>query len=109
MEFGLFGKGRWRTGFARLKVFSFSGRSPASEGLKLLTGKCVVVVLSQTKALQELSEEKCLVVATGGGAVCKDDNWYINFSATLYILHVQGSQVLQDKVQSSVADDHLMQ
>jgi shikimate kinase len=37
----------------------------------------VAMVLSQTKALQALSEEKCLVVATGGGAVCKDDNWYI--------------------------------
>ena len=48
----------------------------------------MVVVLLQTKALQMLSEEKCLVVATGGGAVCKVDNWYIFCSAALYILYV---------------------
>ena len=62
---------------------------PISDGLKVLTSKWVAMVLSQTKILQALSEKKCLVVATGGGPICKDDNWYI-LSTSSYFLHVEG-------------------
>ena len=46
--------------------------------------KCVAVVMSsQTRALRELSGANSLVVATGGGAVVRDGNWYIFLSYTL--------------------------
>jgi hypothetical protein len=45
----------------------------------------VVVMCSQTRALQELSGANSLVVATGGGAVVRDENWYIfsNYSLSV--------------------------
>lgn len=38
-----------------------------------------MVLRSQTRALQQLSEANSLVVATGGGAVVRNENWYIFF------------------------------
>ena len=47
--------------------------------------KCVaVVVCSQTRALRELSGANSLVVATGGGAVVRDENWYMFFNYSLF-------------------------
>ncbi|KAG0581357.1 hypothetical protein M758_4G249300 [Ceratodon purpureus] len=58
-------------------IESYEGGKPCRE-IFVLLGETKFRNL-ETKALQMLSEEKCLVVATGGGAVCKVDNWkYLN-------------------------------